>query len=52
MPNLIIENSIMGRKNDFPEFSLTEQEVIVCFVRINALNVTIDVNDSKQLFWF
>jgi len=29
----------------------TEQDLIVCFVRINAFNANIDVNDNKQLFW-
>jgi len=33
-------------------FSVTEQDVIVCFVSINAFHANIDVNDNKQLFWF
>jgi hypothetical protein len=52
MPNSIIGNSIMGRNIYFPEFSITEQNVIICFVRINALHANIDVNENKQLFWF
>jgi hypothetical protein len=32
--------------------AVTEQDVIVCFVRINAFHANIDVNDNKQLFWF
>ena len=52
MSNSIIANSIMGRKIDFPDFSVTEQDVIVCFVRINVFYANIDVNDNKQLFWF
>ena len=51
MPNSIVTNSIMGRKIDFT-CSVTEQDVIVCFVRINAFHANIDVNDNKQLFWF
>jgi len=47
MTNSIIANSIMGRKIYFPE-----QDVIVCFVSINAFHANIDVNDNKQLFWF
>jgi hypothetical protein len=45
-------NSIMGPKIGYPEFSFTEQDVIACFVRINALYANIDVNDNKQLFRF
>jgi hypothetical protein len=52
MPNSIIAYSIMKRKIDFPEFFVTEQDVIACFVRINAFHASIDVNDNKQLFWF
>jgi hypothetical protein len=52
MPNSIIANSIMGRKTDFPEFSIMQQDVINCFVKINAFHANIDVNDNKQLFWF
>ena len=33
-------------------FSVTEQDVIVCFVRINAFYASNDVNDNKQLFEF
>ena len=47
MPNSIIGNSIMRGKIDFPEFSVTDQDVIVCFVRINAFHANIDVNDNK-----
>ena len=47
MPNSIIANSIMGRKIDFPEFF---QDVIVCFVNINALNANIDVNDNIKIY--
>jgi hypothetical protein len=36
----------MGREIAF--FSVTEQDVIVCFVRINAFLPKIDVNDDKQ----
>ena len=51
--NSIIANSIMGRKIDFRNFSVTEQDVIVCFVRINAFHANIDVNDYYfKLFWF
>jgi len=50
MPNSIIANSIMGRKIDFSECFVTEQDVIVCFVRINAFQVNIDVNDNKQKY--
>jgi hypothetical protein len=50
MPNSIIANSIMGRKNDFPEFFVTEQDVIVCFVMINTFHANIDVNDFN-IFW-
>jgi transposase len=32
--------------------SVTEQDVIVCFVRINTFHANIDVNDNKQLFGF
>ena len=39
-------------KLTFRNFFVTEQDVIVCFVRINALHANIDVNDVKQLFWF
>jgi len=39
-------------KFDFSEFFRTEQDVIVCFVRINKFHANIDVNDNKQLFWF
>jgi hypothetical protein len=35
----------------FRNFSVTEQNVIVCFVRINAFHANINVNDNKQLFW-
>jgi hypothetical protein len=41
MPNSIIAN-----------FSVTEQDVIVCFVRINAFRANIDADDNKHLFWF
>jgi hypothetical protein len=39
-------------KFTFRNFSVTEQDVIVCFMRINAFHANIDVNDNKQLFWF
>jgi hypothetical protein len=39
-------------KLTFRNFSITEQDVIVCFVRINGFHANIDVNDNKQLFWF
>jgi hypothetical protein len=39
-------------KLTFRNFSISEQDVIVCFVRINAFHANIDVNDNKQLFWF
>ena len=45
-------NSIMGPKICFPEFYVTEQDVIACFVRINALHANIDVNDNKSCFGF
>ena len=45
-------NSIMGPKIGFPEFSFTEQDVIACFVRINALHANIDVNDNTSCFGF
>ena len=48
MPDSIFANSIMGRKIDFPEYFPNEQDVIVCFVRINAFLPKIDVNDNKQ----
>ena len=38
-------------KLTFLNLSVTEQDVIVCFVRINAFQTNIDVNDNKQLFW-
>ena len=50
MPISIITNSIMGQKIDILQFSVTEQDFIVCFVRINAFYAKIDVNDNKQLF--
>ena len=50
MPDSIFANSIMGRKIDL--FSVTEQYVIVCFVRINAFLPKIDVNDNKQYGFF
>jgi hypothetical protein len=28
-------------------FSVTEQDIIVCFVRINAFHANIDVNDNN-----
>jgi hypothetical protein len=37
-------------KLTFRNFSVTEQDVIVCFVRINAFHANIDVNDNRQLF--
>ena len=45
MPYSIIVNSIMGRR-------LTEQDVIVCFVRINAFHANIYVNDTNNCFGF
>ena len=39
-------------KLTFLNFSVTKQDVIVYFVRINAFHANIDVNDNKQLFWF
>jgi len=39
-------------KLTFRNFFVTEQDVIVYFVRINAFHANIDVNDNKQLFWF
>ena len=44
MPNSI--------KIDFPEFSVTGQDAIVCFVRINTSHANIGVSDNKQLIWF
>jgi hypothetical protein len=36
----------------FWNISTTEQDVIVCFVKINAFHANIDVNDNKELlFW-
>jgi CRP-like cAMP-binding protein len=32
----------------FRNFSITEQDVIVCFVRINAFHANIDVNDRER----
>jgi hypothetical protein len=37
-------------KLTFRNFSIMQQDVIVCFVRINAFHANIDVNDNKQLF--
>jgi len=51
MPNSSTANSIMG-KLTFRDFFVTEQDVIVYYVRINAFHANIDVNDNKQLFWF
>jgi hypothetical protein len=53
MPNSIIAYTrSWNGKLTFRNFSVTEQDVIVCFVRINALHANLDVNDNKQLFWF
>jgi hypothetical protein len=30
----------------------TEQDVIVCLVRIKGFHASIDVKDNKHLFWF
>ena len=38
-------------KLTFRNISVTEQDVIVCFVRLNSFHANIDVNDNKQLFW-
>jgi hypothetical protein len=46
MPNSIIENSIMERKIDFPEFFRNGTEFYCLFC------AHIDVNDNKQLLWF
>jgi hypothetical protein len=50
--NSIIASSIMGRKLTLRNFSVTEQDAIVCYVRINAFHANIDVIDNKQMFWF
>ena len=39
-------------KFTFRNYSVTEQDVIDCFVRINAFHANIDEHDNKQLFWF
>ena len=39
-------------KLTFRNFSVTEHDVIVYFVRINVFHTNIGVNDNKQLFWF
>jgi hypothetical protein len=39
-------------KLTFRNFSVMEQDVVVCFVRINAFHENIDVNDNKQLIEF
>jgi hypothetical protein len=36
----------------FRIFSVTEQDGIVCFVRINAFHANIDVNDKNNCFGF
>ena len=48
MPNSIIANSIMERKIYFTELFVTEQNIIVCFVGINACHTNFEVNDNKQ----
>ena len=39
-------------KLTYRNISITEQDVIVCFVRRNAFFANVDVKDNKQLFWF
>jgi len=47
---VLIYYNVNDKKNNY--CSVTEKDVIVCFVRINAFRANIDVNDNKQLFWF
>ena len=39
-------------KFTFRNISVTEQDIIVCIVRINAFHANIDVSDYKQFVWF